>query len=217
MQPMVLGTLGLGVAGALALVYTQLNKGALGGIVSSGGKKKIIILQTRDKRAYELPIKRERELTLEAKKDGKERRYYKAGPGFTLPNGTTIFFGLEGSAYTAIVKDDKSQSMGLPAAMRSLWGDQAYDKMPQALKEPLEKHRFGVTIYPEKIANEDKMVELTAESVDDENDKKALDHLGNALKNNKKMDWMTFLQGAAIGLAVCYILANMHVLPVVVK
>ena len=217
-QPMMQLTLGIGAVGAGAVIWLQMRKGDGGLALPSGGKKKIIVLQTRDKRAYELPINKERELTLETKKDGRPRRYYKAGPGYTLPNGTTIFFGLEGTAYTAVVKDDKPKSLGLPAALKSIWGDLAYQKMPNELRDPLEKTQYGVTIYPEKIDVEgDKYTDLTAESVDDENDKKALNHLGNTLKNSKKMDWMTFLQGGAVMGFIVYILANLHVLPIVVK
>lgn len=188
----------------------------LGKIGVGGGKNKVIVLQTRDKRAYELPILNERELSIECpKKDDYTRRYYKAGAGYTLPNGNVIFFALEDNAYTAVVKNDSEVKVRLPEALRTLWGDRIYDDMPPELRDPLEKHKYGVTIIPEKVSVEDKEGTLTPALIDDENDQKALDHLSKALKDRGKMDWATFLQGGAVVGFIVYVIINIGWIPVV--
>jgi hypothetical protein len=217
------------IAVGIYLVYGQLKKGdspilqsapvaqvssfmPVGGV----GKKKVIVLQTRDHRAYELPITREKELSIECpKKDDYTRRYYKSGAGFTLPNGNALFFALEGNAYTAVLKNDKNVTMRFPEALRSLWGDKVYDDMPPELRDPIEKHKFGVTIVPEKVSIEDKEGTLTPALIDDENDQKALDHLGKTLRNKGKMDWATFFQGGAVIGFIVYLLINFRVIPTV--
>ena len=211
-NPLIIVAAAIGVVGVGIIVW--MNKKDSSPMLGGGkpGKGKIIVLQTRDKRAYELPIKKERELTLETVKDGIPRRYYKAGPGYTLPNGSTLFFGLEGTAYTALPRDDKAQSMGLPAALKSLWGNEAYDKMPKALKEPLEKHGFGVTIYPEKIADEDKYPHINVENISDEKKEKLVGYVAKAIKDEGKMDWKTMLLGAALGLVVGIMLVSFKVI-----
>jgi hypothetical protein len=205
-QPLVLAGGAFLLLGAAGVAY--IIKGGGGG----KGKKKIIVLQTRDKRAYELPISRERELTLETSKDGVPRRYYKAGPGYTMPNGSTLFFGLEGTAYTALPRDDREQKMDLPTSLRAIWGDEAYNKMPAALKTPLEKHGYGVTIYPEKIADEDKYPKLNVENISDEKKEKLVGYVVKAVRDDGKMDWKTALMGVAIGLILGVLLVSWKVI-----
>lgn len=107
--------------------------------------------------------------------------------------------------------------MKLPQALQTLWGIDDYKKMPSQMREIVEKHSIGVTIFPEKIPDEDKTGSLSAANVDDENDQKAMDRLAKAMKDKGKMDWMTFFQGGAVFGLIIYILANLHVLPVVIK
>jgi hypothetical protein len=217
LEPLTLAIIAIAVVGFAAIAYV-LRKDGGGLSTGKGGRKSIDVLRPRDKRAFTMPITAETEIAIQCpKKEGTHWRFYKSGPGWTFPNGAVKFHGIEGTAYTAVVKNDKPVTMKLQEALRVLWGDDAYDKTPPKLKEIVEKHQMGVTIYPEKIPEEDKATSLSAANIDDENDEKVLTHVAKKMQSKGKMDWMTFLQGAAIGLAVCYILTNMHWLPVASK
>lgn len=211
-QPIILAGVAIAVVGAAAFIILIKRSGEgtpLGG--GGKGKTKIIVLQPRDKRTYELPVT-ERELTLDAVKDKVPRKYYKAGPGYVMPNGTTLFFGIESSAYTAVLRDDKPVKMTLPETLQSLWGAKAYGDMPKALKEPLETSQWGVTLDPVKIDDGDKYPHLNVENISDEKKEKLVGYVAKAIKDEGKMDWKTMLMGAALGLVVGIMLVSFKVI-----
>jgi hypothetical protein len=182
----------------------------------ANGKKTIMVLSPRDKRFYDTNAQ-ETEKSLEGKRGKTEFRYWKTGPGWSGEKGVVRFLALDGNAYTAAVIDDKPVTVKLPEALRVLWGKDAYEKMPKPLKQILENHVFGVTIVPSEVPSEDKTRVISAENVDKENIKIAMDVLGKRLKNKGKMDWMATFVGVAIGGFLVYILCNIHVLPVALK
>lgn len=210
--PIVAGVAALGVGGALYM------RGQGGGAQSGGfggsSKKTIDVLQPRDKRAFTLPVI-EGEIGLQGpKRDGVQWRFYKAGAGYNYPNGAIKFWALEGSAYTAVLKGDQKVELKLPAALEIIWGKEAYAKMPPALKEPLETHQFGVTIYPEKIPDDDKAGALRAANVEDETDQKALGYFAKIMDKAKKFDLMTILPWVGVGVLVGLVLAMTHIVPI---
>jgi hypothetical protein len=173
--------------------------------------KSIDVLRPRDKRAFTMPIIAETEISLRCpKKEGVYWRFYKTGPGWTFPNGLTKFFGIEGTAYTAVLRNDKPVTMRLSQALQILWGIDDYKKMPPQMREIVEKHSIGVTISPEKIPDEDKTGSLSAANVDDENDQKAMDRLAKAMKDKGKIDYTHVLLGFLGGIVVAWIAVSMH-------
>lgn len=168
----------------------------------SGKSRKISItvLQPRDKRAFDVPIIDETDTSLICKTQGKkERRYYKSGPGWSYKNGLTKFFGIEGSAYTMIVKDDSEVKVSLSTALRDLWGQETYDKMPKDLRDQVENHVFGVTITPEEIPKEDKTRSVSAENADKENIKTSMEYLGHEMDKKRKTEWIPIIMGVGVG------------------
>ena len=220
LDPWTLAIIALGIVGA-AIIIIVLRRGDGGNVSLPGnggggrGKKSIDVLRPRDKRAFTMPISAETEIALQCpKKDNVHWRFYKSGPGWTFPNGAVKFHGIEGTAYTAVIRNDQNVTLKLANALRILWGDDAYDKTPKALKEIIEKHQFGVTIYPEKIPDADKQGGLSAIDIDSENDAKVIEHIAKAVEGKKKMDWMTFLQGGAVFAFVVLLLCLFHVIPI---
>lgn len=178
----------------------------------SSGKKSIMVIQPASKRFFDLPITRETENTLEAKRRGIPHRYFKSGPAWSGDKGVTRFLGIEGNAYTAIVTDDSpAKTLRLSQALKILWGNEYYDKkLPNEQKQILEHHVFGVTVQPDAVPITDKKMTISAENVDKENIKMAMDALGKNIKKKGKTDWNQILLGFAGGALIVWIAANMH-------
>lgn len=177
-------------------------------ILDMNAPKTLMVLQPSSKRYFDLPV-HETESSLEGKRENIDHRYYKAGPGWVGKKGAVRFLGIEGNAYTAIVKDNAPVKMRLSQAVKILLGD-AYEKMPAPQRQIIEHHVFGVTVVPEEIPLIDKNRMVSGESVDDETDKKALKHLANAMKDKGKMDWTNVLLGFLGGALIVWMAANMH-------
>lgn len=208
--PIVAGAAILAVGG---IAYFQMQKGGNSNPGSGGAKKSILVFSPKDKRGKEIKIKEETETRLDCGKVGSvDVRFYKTGPGWNFPNGVTKFLGIEGTAYTALAIDDKPRNVTLSEALRVLWGPAAYEKMPQALKDPLEKHRFGVTIQPERVPEEDKAMKITAEDRDKENIKVGMEELRKNMQKKGKIDWVQAASFIAIGILVGVFLVNWNVI-----
>ena len=211
-NPLIIVAAAIGVVGVGIIVWMN-KKDSNPFVQSSGGKKSIIVFSPKDKRAKEIRIKEETETRLDCGKVGTvDIRYYKTGPGWNFPGGVTKFVGIDGVGYTAVIVDDKPRQLKLPQALQILWGQEAYDKMPKALKDPLERHTFGVTITPESVPDEDKNLKINAEDRDKENIKTGMEELRKNMKNKHKLDWMTLLQGAAMGIVVGILLVSFKVI-----
>lgn len=211
-EPLIIVAAVIGVVGIGIIIYLN-KKGENPFVASSSGKKSIIVFSPKDKRAKEIKIKEETETRLDCGKIGTvDVRYYKTGPGWNFPGGVTKFIGIDGTAYTSVILDDKPRTVKLSEALQFLWGWDAYNKMPAALRGPLEKHQFGVTIYPEKVPDEDKNLKINAEDRDKENIKTGMEELRKNMKNKHKMDWMTLLQGAALGIVLGIMLVSFKVI-----
>lgn len=211
-QPLILAAAGLGVAGVAAAAWVMRRNG---GTPTGGGsgKKSIIVFSPKDKRGKELRIKEETETRLDCGKVGSvDVRYYKTGPGWNFPGGATRFLGIDGTAYTSVILDDKPRQVTLPEALRILWGDAAYAKMPQTLKDPLERHQIGVTIQPTEVPTEDKNLKINAEDRDKENIKAGMDELRHNMKNKHKPDWAQLGGAAAIGILIGVLMVNWNVI-----
>ena len=199
------------IVGAIIIFLTLIFFQRTGRLDMKKTSKSIDVLRPRDKRAFTMPIIAETEISLRCpKKDGVYWRFYKTGPGWTFPKGVTKFFGIEGTAYTAVLRNDKPVTMRLSQALQTLWGIDEYKKIPSQLRDIIEKHGFGVTISPEKIPDEDKTGGLSAANVDDENDQKAMDRLAKAMKDKGKIDYTHVLLGFLGGIVIAWIAVSMH-------
>ena len=180
-------------------------------------RKTINLFRPRDKRFIPMNIKTETDIALNCpKKDGFHWRFYKSGPGWTGPSGEVLFLGIGASAYTAVLKNDAEVKVTLSEALKILIGDIEYNKLNPTILDVIEKHKFGVTLDPEKIPSADKEGSLTAINIDDENTDKLVGYVTKAIKEDNKMDWKTFLMGGATFAFAVYLLINLHVLPAVI-
>lgn len=174
--------------------------------------KQVLLLRPRDKRGMQIPIVRETDSTLECKKVGDvARRFIKAGCAWTFVIGrqvTTRFFGMEGTAYTAIIKNKEEEKVSLEEALRSLWGDKFYEDVPEKQKSIIEKHKWGLTVEVEPIEEGDDMISIASDIVQDASDSIILDKLAGAQKTSTTSQIYQFLMGAVTGALLVFFAAT---------
>ncbi|MFX0209083.1 MAG: hypothetical protein ACFFDT_24075, partial [Candidatus Hodarchaeota archaeon] len=175
MNPMMFGIIFVFVLSMVIVFIIRRRGGSLSG-------KTISVFRPRDKRIFDIPVSEETDEWLICRKIGNmgvERRFLKAGPGWTYTSGAVRFLGLEGKGYTVILNEGEEKEVTLLNALKSLWGD-AYNSAPQKLREIVENHTFGITVIPTKVEG-DEQYTVSSENIDKENIKDAMEVLGKKL------------------------------------
>ena len=114
--------------------------------------KEVLFLSPRDRRGERLRVTRETDRSVFCERSNPVHRFFKLGPAYEFhENGrlVTRFFAVEGSAYTADLRDPTNPKpiiMTLDEYLRGLWGDM-YDKMPSRLRKKIEGKVFSVAEY----------------------------------------------------------------------
>ena len=190
--------------------------------------KRVELLRPRDRRSKILRVSRETDLGLTCiKAQGIIHRYIKAGPSWVSRRGlrmVTKFFGIEGTAYTAIPKppagiDTVTDADGNVVAhglkinteefLKFLWGPKFYDSLPPEAKVPVEKDVIGITIEIGPIDEERWGLEtLSADDINSENDSLVLDKLAGGQKPNAMANAKTAMVWLAMGGFAMYFLVT---------
>lgn len=186
-------------------------------------------LRPRDMRGLELVAKRETSYGLECeKKGGVLRTFVKVGRGYMFPGGGARFLGIEGTAYTGettVTSEDingeeqplKTQ-VSFPEALKTLWTKTEYDKMPANLRDAVEKTQWGLTVEAKRIDEEALGLKpMSEDQIKKEQRQEMLKDLAEAEKEAQKPNLIWIAVGVAFGFFACYLLANMHYLPVAPK
>jgi hypothetical protein len=179
----------------------------------SGSKKILVLIRPGEKRALEIPIIKETAHWLYCKTmEEVPRKFYKVAPGYVFPN-VTKFFAIEGIGYTADAKTPEITSpepTTIDKALRILWGDERYEKMPKTNRKLVEECRWGLTISIEPYEGED-LPNISSEALREKDDEAILKILAeDAMESKKKgtFDFQQILIGAAIGALIVYIAVN---------
>jgi hypothetical protein len=179
----------------------------------SGSKKTLVLIRPGEKRALEIPVIKETAHWLYCKTvEDVPRKFYKVAPGYVFPN-VTKFFAIEGIGYTADVKTPENRSpepTTIDKALRILWGDEKYEKMPKSNRKLVEDCRWGLTIAVEAYEGED-LPSISSEALrekDDEAILKILAEDANAQQKKGGFDFQQILIGVAIGALIVYIAVN---------
>lgn len=114
---------------------------------------RVFKLVPRDNRFYELPVQTETACSLHCKKVRglPLQRFLKHAGGFTgrigriLKRPSTIHLGIEGTAYTKSVKNPKVKAT-LEESIRSIWGDEFYEQVPEEQRKLIEDSTINVTV-----------------------------------------------------------------------
>lgn len=177
-------------------------------IISRRPTKEVLLLRPRDKRGLTIPVALESDIGLTCKKtEGIVRRFLKAGPSWTFASKTKVvtrFLGLEGTAYTVAIKGNEMTQVSLEDTLRLLWGDK-YNKLPEDLKDPIEKDKVGVTIGVQPIEEQEEMIPMSSDDLHDAGDGVVLEKLAAGAQPSKKMEIYQFIMGAIAGAFIMYL------------
>lgn len=174
-------------------------------------RKEVLFLRPRDKRGETLKVTRETDRSLWCELSDPVHRFIKVGPAFDFIDGkrvVTRFFGIEGSAYTASLGNPVGVKMSVDDFLKNVWGEEVYNKLPQKLRDVVEKGKFGITIEPKEIISED-LPRLTSDDVNDEGDAVILNRLAKMIPTGSlKENIINHLIWFFLGLGFAAILAR---------
>jgi len=169
--------------------------------------KKVLHLRPRDHRGKTLTVSQETDLALTCKpKKGVSHWFIKYGPSYVFNEGgrmVTRFFGIEGTAYTAIAVYDELIKVSVKEFLEACWGNKFFKLLPEKQRKIIEEDRVGITIELQKIDAEDVgLPTLTSSDINDEGEQIILSKISSPKKTNTSQTIMasltTFLLGAAL-------------------
>ena len=176
-------------------------------------KNEVLFLRPRDKRGERLSVTRETDRSVLCEKSDPIHRFIKVGSSWNFKEGSKNiirFFGIEGSAYTPIIKDEEEIQLTIPEFLKSLWTDRVYNALPKKLRKALEDDELGVIIDPVEITAEDYgLTKLSSDDVNDEGDAIVLNRLANqGYRENIKQKLLGNLIWLLLGVGIAGILSN---------
>ena len=193
------------IVGGLSYYYLKV----MGGNMGSGTKKILILLRPGEKRGIEIPIIKETATWLYCKTiEEVPRKFYKVAPGYVFPN-VTKFFAIEGIGYTADAKMPTNlapETVTIDKALRVIWGDEKYDKMPKSNRRLVEDTRWGLTIAVEAFEDET-LPKISSEALREKDDESVLKILAEDARNQaekSKFNLQQMLIGAVAGAFLVY-------------
>lgn len=155
-------------------------------------KREVMLLRPNDGRFATLPIIKETDEGLYCKKmDGISYRFYKTGPGWT--ERIVRFLGVEGTPLISYIKaGDIKITTTVSEFLRFKWGEGPYDKLPPALKKPLEEGTGLIVnvnpIIPDKGFGLDRVM---ADAILSESDRANLDEFGKGTPKKEGFKQLT--------------------------
>lgn len=176
-------------------------------------QREVQFLRPRDRRGERLVITKETDRSIACERSNPVHRFVKMGAAYTFREGgrmITRFWGIEGTAYTGVLEDLKEVKLSISDFLKSLWGDEFYDKMPDEQKKIVEEDNIGVTITPVPIVEEEwGLPTLTSDDVNDEGDSIVLERIANVMKPSGKRELYQMMIGAGLGFGLAAILLRM--------
>lgn len=109
------------------------------------------------------------------------QRFFKLHPGFTgivgrfLKKPVTRYLGIEGTAYTWLIKSGRWIKLGgLGDALKTVWGDEFYSTLPDRQSKMINESRIQVTVgLDEAPLTPEGMRSISEEDIKQEEDRKA--------------------------------------------
>ncbi len=171
--------------------------------------KQILLLRPRDKRGVQVPVVKETDATLECKEiGGVARTFIKAGCAWTFTIGrqvVTRFLGIEGTGYTAIIRNKIKETVSLEEALRSIWGSKFYDAVPVRQRNIVEKHKWGLTVEVEPIPVDDLMRQIPSDVIDEASENIILERFAGKMKTSATTQIYQFAMGAITGALLIFV------------
>jgi hypothetical protein len=143
----------------------------------------VIKFMPGDHRFIDLNIDEETSVSVQCKKvKGMPiQRFFKLHPGFTgivgrvIKKPITRYLGIEGTAYTWQIKSGRWEKLGsLGDALRSLWGEDFFNTVPETQKDKVLESRIQVTVgLDESPLTPEGMRSISEEDIKQEEDRQA--------------------------------------------
>lgn len=121
----------------------------------------------------------------------------------------TRFFGVEGTAYTALTTLDKEIKLTIQEFLEGVWGERFYKGIPEKQRKIIEEDRIGITIAIHKIdADAEELPVLTAADINDEAEQIVLGKLANAKIKSTSKSIMESITMLIIGAGLMYFIVK---------
>jgi hypothetical protein len=151
------------------------------------------------------------------------QRFFKLHPGFTGIRGrfikkpVTVYLGHEGTAYTWQIKSGKWLQLGsLGDALKTVWGSEFYDTIPERQVKMIEESRIQVTVgLDEAPLTPESMRPISEEDIKQEEDRQASKTFWEQHKGQMK-GWIVNLilaGGTGFGIACLLMLIGLLKMP----
>jgi hypothetical protein len=109
------------------------------------------------------------------------QRFFKLHPGFTgivgrfLRKPVTRYLGIEGTAYTWLIKSGRWEKLGgLGDALKTVWGEDFYSTLPERQSKMIDESRIQVTVgLDEAPLTPEGMRSISEEDIKQEEDRRA--------------------------------------------
>jgi len=166
-----------------------------------------------DHRFMDLAIDEETSISVQCKKvkGMPVQRFFKLHPGFTgivgrfLKKPITRYLGIEGSAYTWQIENNKWKKLGsLDKAVRTVWGEDFWATVPDRQKDLLEDSRIQVTVgLDEAPLTPAGMRSISEEDIKQEEDRQASKTFWSEHAGQMKGFYINLILAGGTGFAVC--------------
>jgi len=192
----------------LAIVMVILGA-AVAVVLSIRPEKRVELLRPRDSRGRILPIVEETDLGLTCKRTGGvTHRFIKAGRGWIFNvrgKMITKFFGIEGRAYTGMVRGDEVVNVSISELLKWAWGEKFYAAIPVQQKQAIETDVYGITIEVQRI-DEDEfgLPTLRADDVNDEDESVMIRRFAKGAQDAKPASYVNYVATGLIGALLMY-------------
>lgn len=171
-------------------------------------KNTVMKMMPKDRRFVDFDIKQETAVSVicEDKKGFPPHRFIKLAEGFMgqvgwlFKRSATRYLGKEGTAYCWQADQDRFKKIpgGLAATLKTLWGENEYNAMPEDLRLKLEENKILVTVDLAEGLTPEGMISISEEDIKREEDREAAHTLW---EGKHKLERGTYLNMLIIGVA----------------
>lgn len=169
-----------------------------------------------DHRFMDLAIDEETSISVTCKKTKgmPAQRFFKLHPGFTgvvgrfLKKPITRYLGIEGTAYTWQIENNKWKKLGtLADSVRAVWGEDFWTTVPTNKREQLEDSRIQVTVgLDEAPLTPAGMRSISEEDIKQEEDRRAAQVFWEEHKSQTRGFYINMILAGGTGFAICAVL-----------
>jgi len=178
--------------------------------------KEVMFLRPRDRRGKRMRVTRETDRSAFCERENPTHRFIKLGPAYEFQEGgrlVTRFFGVEGSAYTADLSGPNPNPLRLTLG-EILSEYDWYRKLPQRIRDEVEKAKFGVVVDVKAIdPDEYGLPRWTSDDVHDEADAVILRRLAAGSQvSTVKREFYQLMVGIGLGMLAALLVLRWGVL-----